>query len=296
MEPEPFLDVVVRCKDEMPFVVPCLAALGRQMGCRARVLFLDCGSKDGSREAAVDAGATILDIDPARYIPGAVLNFAMERTHSPIVAFVNADAIPLRNDALTRLVAPLLEDHALACTFGRQVARPDAAPRTRADYERAFGPRAAVQVRRGAFFSMAASAVRRSAWDALPFDAALRYSEDVDWTQRLTALGYEVGYVPEAGFEHSHDYDLRAQLRRRIGEGAADTAIHHLGAPGFLGDLARPLAGCLLRDARSGSLSLDGTADRAAQAIGYFVGRARAARELSRAAAMASPRQPSANR
>jgi hypothetical protein len=53
------------------------------------------------------------------------------------------------------------------------------------DYARAFGDRAPVQTRRGAFFSMAASAIRRDVWEALPFDEKLRYSEDC----RLDAAG-----------------------------------------------------------------------------------------------------------
>ena len=157
MPSDPTVDVVARCKNEMPHAARCFEQLGRQIGVRARVLVIDCASTDGSRQAAVAAGALIVDLDPFGYVPGAALNLGMERTRSPIVAFVNADAVPLRDDALARLVAPLLEDEALACTFGRQVARPGAAPQTRADQERAFGLAAPVRMRRGAFFSMAAS-------------------------------------------------------------------------------------------------------------------------------------------
>ena len=161
----------------------------------------------------------------------------------------------------------------MAASFGRQIPRPDADPLTKIDYARAFGEQASVHTRRGSFFSMAASAVRRSVWEALPFDGALRYSEDVDWTQRAAALGWTVAYVPEAAFEHSHSYDLRAHLKRRTGEGAADKAIFRLGAPSLVGDLLRPLAGSIVRDARARVLSPSGVAVRVAQAAGYFAGR-----------------------
>ena len=289
MPSDRLVDVVSRCKDEMPYATRCFAMLARQAAVGARVLVVDCGSTDGSREAAVAAGCTVVDLDPAAYIPGAVLNMGMARTRSPIVAFINADAVPLRDDALALLIAPLLDDETLACTFGRQVARPGAASQTRADLERAFGLEAPVRTRRGAFFSMAAAAVRRRVWEALPFDVALRYSEDVDWTHRLGALGWRARYVPGAAFEHSHDYGVRAQMRRRAGEGAADHAVHRLGAPRLVGDLVRPLAGCLLRDAREGRWSLEGRVDRVAQAVGYFSGRARAARASRDAGAGTRP-------
>jgi rhamnosyltransferase len=270
------VDVVVRCRNEMPYTTHTLAGLRRQRGVAARVLFLDCRSTDGSREAADDAGARILDIDPSSYIPGAVLNLGMRETRSPIVAFVNADAIPLEDGALARLVAPLTQDPALAATYGRQRPRPSASPATRLEQDRAFPPDAAPHLRRGRFFSMAASAIRRDVWQMLPFDETLRYSEDVDWTFRLGALGLTTAYVPEAVFEHSHDYTLAAQVKRRAGEGAADAAIYRLGRPSLLADFARPLAGALGRDLLGGVASPYAIATRAAQALGYLQGRRRA--------------------
>jgi hypothetical protein len=147
----------------------------------------------------------------------------------------------------------------------------------RHEYARAFPPGAPLAVRRGAFFSMAASALRRDAWERLPFDEALRYSEDVDWTHRIGAVGLGVRYAPDARFEHSHDYDLGAQHRRRRGEGVADAAIFRLGAPSIVRDLARPLAGALVRDARAGLFEPRVAATRVAQALGYFAGRREAA-------------------
>lgn len=260
----------------MPYTRRTLEGLSRQRAPRARVLFLDCRSTDGSREAAVAAGVHVTDLDPAAYIPGRVLNMGMEMTSSAIVAFINADAVPLDEGALGRLIAPLAGGGPVAATFGRQVARSDADVQTKADYARAFGERAEVRTRHGAFFSMAASALRRDVWESLPFDAALRYSEDVDWTRRASALGFTVTYVPDAVFEHSHSYDLAAHWKRRVGEGAADRAIFRLGEPSVWSDLLRPLAGSIVRDARSGVLSPTGLAARLAQAAGYFAGRRRA--------------------
>lgn len=270
---EPTLDVVVRCRNEMPWTPRMLAATSSQRGVTARVLFLDCDSTDGSREVAVGAGVRVVDVDPATYIPGAVLNRAMSLTTSDVVAFVNADAIPCDDTALARLVAPLVDDPKVVATYGRQLARPGADPLVRVEYARAFGEGPPPALRHGVFFSMAASAIRRSAWEAMPFDPDLRYSEDVDWTSRARALGARIVYVPEARFEHSHDYDAAGQLKRRRGEGVADTRIHRLGRPSPIGELARPFLGALRRDAAGGVLSPRALATRAAQAWGYFLGR-----------------------
>jgi rhamnosyltransferase len=260
----------------MPWTERTLDALLAQVDLSPRILFIDCESTDGSREAAVRSGVRLEDWEAAKYVPGRVLNFGMERTESRFVAFVNADAVPLHVDALAKLVAPL-SDPTVAATFARQVARPDADLLTRLDYERTFGD-GVVATRVGEFFSMAASAIRRDVWDRIPFDPSLRYSEDVDWTTRVRALGYQVVYVPDSRFEHSHAYDLRGHYARRKGEGRADTSIHRMGPASFVRDLARPLAGSLLRDLRARATAPSTVAARVVQAAGYFVGRFQATR------------------
>jgi rhamnosyltransferase len=270
--PSPHVDVVVRCRNEMPHTARCLRALAAQRGLTARILFLDCGSTDGSREAAIEACARVIDLDPAGYIPGRVLNLGMGETHSPLVAFINADAVACTTDALETLLAPFEADPDVCATFARQVARTSADAQTHADMQRAFG-NDALPVRHGSFFSMAAAAVRRSVWSALPFDSDLRYSEDVDWTARAERLGWSVAYVPASRFEHSHDYSLQGHFKRRRGEGVADTTIHRLGSASVVRDLVRPTAGALLRDAHAGVLDAHAALVRISQGVGYFIGR-----------------------
>jgi rhamnosyltransferase len=273
MTAEAEIDVIVRCRNEMPWVERTLAALREQRAPRARILFVDCRSTDGSRVVARRHGVELVDQEPEAYVPGRVLNEGMRRTRSAIVAFVNADAVPLAPDTLAKLIAPLQIDPEVAASYGRQVARSGASRLTQLDHERAFPRVGALALRRGEMFSMAGSAIARRVWSILPFDEDLRYSEDIDWTQRARALGHRIAYVPGAELEHSHDYDLRASFRRRHGEGAADTAIHRLGHPSLAGDLAHQLVGALLRDARAGVVAPASVAVRCAQVAGYFAGR-----------------------
>ncbi len=244
-------DVVVRCKNEMPHVRRTLDALARTPG--LHVLFVDSGSTDGSLEDATARGLDVVRIAPGSYIPGRVLNDGMKRTRSNIVAFVNADAVPHDERSVLRLVAACRDGAAAA--YGRQTPRATARPITVTDHARAF-PARAHGPKLARFFSMAASAVRRDVWERVPFDEDLTFSEDFDWTTRLRALGLLVQYVPEAAFEHSHDYDLVGLRRRMRGEGIADARILRRGRPRLFGDLARPFAGRVLRDACAGTLSL----------------------------------------
>ena len=273
MADELAIDVVVRCRNEMPHARPALEGLLRQKHLRPRILVIDCHSDDGSREVAEELGLEIFDLDPALYIPGRVLNMGMKRTTSDVVAFVNADAIPQSDDALMRLVDPLLAHDDVGAVYGRQLPRASADAQTKQDYARAFPAGDALKISKGSFFSMASSVISRRAWQQLPFDEELRYSEDVDWTHRISAVGWKVHYAADARFEHSHDYSVRAHFKRRRGEGVADTAIFRLGRPSAVREFARPLVGALVRDVRTGHLNAVGLAARCAQAAGYYLGR-----------------------
>jgi rhamnosyltransferase len=261
------IDVVVRCKNEMPFAAETLAALRG-----FRVLFVDDGSTDGSTGAAAAVGARIVAataLSPGGYVPGRVLNAAMARTAGDWVAFVNADAIPRVEEAVEQLIAAC--QGGAAAAYGRQDARPGAPPAVRADHERAFpGPGEPVLP---GFFSMAASAIRRDVWRALPFDETLRFSEDVDWTRRVRGLGHRVVYVPGARFEHSHTYPARALYRRMRGEGAIDRFLAHDGPPGLLRQGAAPLLGAIARDVGAGLLDPRTLALRVVAQAGRFAGR-----------------------
>ncbi|HEY2517452.1 MAG TPA: glycosyltransferase, partial [Polyangiaceae bacterium] len=244
------LEVVVRCKNEMPWVSRTMAQLERL---DADLLVIDSGSTDGSLEVVEKSRAQVVRITPESYVPGRVLNDAMKRTRGDVVAFVNADAIPLHDGAVEALAAACRAG--AAASYGRQVARAQARTSTRIDYQRCFpdDPRGPGF---GHFFSMAASAVRRDVWEAISFDERLRYSEDVDWTWRLKAMGLRVDYVPSAAFEHSHDYDLRAMYRRMYGEGTATPRIFRTGAPKVARGFLAPLAAQVARDAlKHGALS-----------------------------------------
>lgn len=271
------IEVVVRCKNEMPWIERTLAALGR---IDARVLFIDSGSTDGSLERAEAAGVDIVRIAPGDYVPGRVLNDAMRRTSGDVVAFVNADAIPLDDEAVARLVAACRAGAAAA--YGRQVPRAAARDITRLDYARCFPATERPPFRH--FFSMAASAIRRDVWQALSFDDDLRFSEDVDWTFRLRAIGRSVVYVPEAAFEHSHDYDVAGMRRRMKGEGVADAAIFRDGPPRPWKNLVRPLAAQLARDVVAGAPLLEAVPLRGVAQWARFAGLAEGAPRVARAA------------
>ncbi|MGC8107759.1 glycosyltransferase, partial [Salmonella enterica] len=65
------IEVIVRCKNEMPYVRDTVRRLS---DAGLRIVAFDSGSTDGSREILASAADDLVDIEPAAYIPGRVLN------------------------------------------------------------------------------------------------------------------------------------------------------------------------------------------------------------------------------
>lgn len=214
--------IVLRSRNDAAYVGDTLRMLARQT-VPFRLLALDNDSTDGTREQVAAVADRVIDVLAGAYVPGRVLNLGMRETTGAVVVFLNADCTPDDDRWLERLLSGM-EDEQVAAAFGRQRPRPDCDTLLATDAEDTFGDGAAQATWRHCF-SMAASVIRRSAWDESAFDEHLQYSEDVDWTWRARQRGWHVRYVAAASVQHSHNYTLRQSWRRHVGEGRAEARI-----------------------------------------------------------------------
>jgi rhamnosyltransferase len=214
--------IVMRSKNDNGLVQRTVAGLKTQDH-PYRLLVMDNASTDHSAEFLQSVADRFITVPEGQYVPGRVLNQGMRETDGEFVVFLNSDCIPLHPQWLSRLLAGFDSDDIVA-VFGRQEPRPDCTPLLSKDTEDTFG-----DGRRQAHwrhcFSMATSALRRTAWERMPFDEHLRYSEDIDWTWRARQAGGRIRYVADSRVEHSHNYTLSQFYRRHRGEGEAEARI-----------------------------------------------------------------------
>lgn len=216
------IDVVVRAHNDMPLIEETLRAIRRQKT-PCRIWVMDNESSDGSTQIANELADQVITIPTGTYIPGKVLNQAMEATRSEWVVFLNSDCTPADDRWLDRLVEGFTEDP-VAAVFSRQRPRPDCRALFAKDTEDTFGD-GSRQEKWKHCFSMASSAIRRRVWQTLPFNEEIQYSEDIEWTWRLRQQEFIIAYCPESVVYHSHNYTLRQWFRRQYGEGKADAQI-----------------------------------------------------------------------
>jgi len=209
--------IIMRSKDEMPYAVIALERLAQQTWKDWTLYNVDSGSTDGTLETVRKFNPDrITEIPPSAYVPGKVLNEMIARTREELIVFLNADAIPLNEFWLERLLRPLLDGTADA-TMSKQHARPDAHFIVDYDYRRAYDPRN-IKEENEDFFSAVACAFRRSWWDRIRFPES-GYAEDLAWAKTIREQGARLKLVLDSEVEHSHNYTLKGLYRKKFRHG-----------------------------------------------------------------------------
>lgn len=214
--------IIMRSYNDMPLIVETLEMISRQ-SIPFELISLDNESTDGTRQEIEKHADKIINIPQGTYVPGRVLNQGMQVSKGELVVFLNSDCTPQNEDWLKNLLAGFSSDR-VAAVFGRQIPRPDCHPIPAKDTEDTYGD-GSKQASWRHCFSMASSAIRRSIWEAMPFDETIQYSEDIDWTWRARQEGFGIRYVPDAVVMHSHNYTWRQFYRRHYGEGRAESVM-----------------------------------------------------------------------
>jgi len=231
----PRISVLVRARNDEPFIERTLKGIFSQTLEPFEVIVCDDASTDRTREIAAKFPVRFVERPAGPYKPGRTLNALVREAKGDIVVFNNSDAVPLDANWLSELVKPLIESRGNTSpsttpsvfAFANQLPRSDAQALVRKDSERAFGD-GKVQATWRFFFSLASSATWRKTLIETPFDEEIQYSEDVEWTWRNSRRANDpvkIVYCPASHVEHSHNYTLRELARRFRGEGVADRTI-----------------------------------------------------------------------
>jgi rhamnosyltransferase len=222
----PKVSIIIRSKNDIAYIQKTLTMIREQEYLDYEIIHVDSGSTDGTYERVQGFKPEVsYQIRPEDYIPGRVLNEAIQKCRGEMIVFNNSDCVPQNRQWLGELVKPLELTKKIVSTFGRQVPRTDAHPLIIKDYERAFGS-GEISGQWFHFFSLATSAALKSILTEYPFNPALQYSEDIEWSYRVKKMGYKIQYVPLAMVEHSHNYTLPQVRKRFYGEGFAEGRIY----------------------------------------------------------------------
>ena len=222
------LSVVIPTRNARKYIAPLLERLLEQ-SLRAEILVIDSGSTDGTAELVRRCAPRVrlLAIPAGEFDHGGTRDRALRAAAGELVFFLSQDALPEDERYLETMCAPFADER-VGAVFARQVAREDAPLYERLNREYNYPPGSRVWGRediprlglRAVFFSDAASAYRRSAYEAVGgFDAPIPANEDMLIASKLLRRGYRLGYCAETIVRHSHDHTLAQEFSRseRVG-------------------------------------------------------------------------------
>ena len=213
---------------------------------------------------------------------------ALRESRGDFVCFLTQDAVPVSDDYLERLVAPMIDDSDIALVSGRQLPKADA--RRFEQLVRGFNYPDWPSVRskydleklgiKTFFASDACSAYRRTAYLECGGFEHVNTNEDMLMAARFIASGLKVAYEPRAEVYHSHNLTPSQQFARNRAVGFflethADELMH-TSEIGEGGRLAKMVSLQLLREGSLGEFVAFGV-DCCARLLGNRAGR-RAAR------------------
>lgn len=267
-----------------------LIALERQSIRPNEILVVDSASEDKTIELVQKHKIVrLLEIDRQDFNHGTTRDMALNESSGDFVCFLTQDAVPVSDDYLKRLVAPMVEDSNIALVSGRQLPKANArrfeqlvrdfnypdtpSVRSKGDLEK-FGIKTF-------FASDTCSAYRRTAYlECGGFDH-VNTNEDMLMAAKFIASGMKVAYEPRAEVYHSHNLTPSQQFARNRAVGFfLETHADDLMQASEIGEggrLVRSVSSQLLREKSFGEFVAFGV-DCCARLLGNRAGR-RAARK-----------------
>jgi glycosyltransferase involved in cell wall biosynthesis/GT2 family glycosyltransferase len=214
------ISVVIPVKDGGPLLERVLAAVRAQGA--VELIVIDSGSRDGSREVARAAGATLVEIAPREFGHGRTRNLGVERSSGDLICFLTQDAVPEPGWLDGYREAFTLHER-VGAAFGPHLPWPDTSPmiaRELTEFFAGFAPDGRPALHRAGdltFLSNVNACYARACWAELRFPD-LEYAEDQAFGRAMLEAGWLKVFHPGAAVRHAHDYGPVEFMKRYFDE------------------------------------------------------------------------------
>jgi glycosyltransferase involved in cell wall biosynthesis len=220
----PFVSIVVPVLNGEETIGDCLASLLRVdfPDERREIIVVDNGSRD--RTVAIAGGFPVRLVREPRQGRSSARNRGIAEARGELVAFTDADCA-----VSTTWLAELangFERVEVGAVAGEVVAYPARTPVERYLAARRPAYNAWSLSHRHRWIAFPSAAVRRLVFDRIgAFDSRIPGGADIDFSWRLLAAGFEVGFRPKALVFHRHPTTIGVLLRQRVRYGRGHAAL-----------------------------------------------------------------------
>jgi glycosyltransferase involved in cell wall biosynthesis len=204
--------IVIRAYNEAHHLPRLLEGIRQQTVRDAEIVLVDSGSTDGTVPVAESFGARIVHIASDEFTFGRSLNLGVRAARREYVVVASAHIYPVYPDWLECLLRPF-EDDRVAVVYGKQRGT-ETSKFSEHQILAQWFPDADVPRQPSPFCNNANAAIRRSLWEAHPYDETLTGLEDVAWAHWARGQGREVFYAAHAEIIHVHRESPRGVYNR----------------------------------------------------------------------------------
>jgi glycosyltransferase involved in cell wall biosynthesis len=248
--------IVIRAFNEEKHIARLLQGIKMQTVQDVEVILVDSGSTDATAAIAAGHGAVVIHIPPEEFTFGRSLNLGVESASREFVVIASAHVYPVFADWLERLLEPF-QDAKVALAYGKQRGNATTQFSERQIFAQWF-PEHSDPRQAHPFCNNANAAIRRSLWEAHPYDETLTGLEDLAWATWAMHEGHALAYVAEAEVIHVHDESPQNVFNRYQREAIAFKRIfpnEHFGLGNFLRLLTGNIANDVWHAAQKGLLT-----------------------------------------
>jgi len=204
-------------------------ALGRSLKAfellttKCDILIIDSSLIQRPVELPIQPNFRVHRINHADFNHGATRNLGARLTLGEILVFFTQDSVCADENTIAELVRPLIDNPAIAVSYGRQIPNPGADPVEA--FNRNFNYPSESRLKTKAdiptlgiktyFCSNSCAAYRRDVFEKLGgFQEGVGTNEDMLFAAKAIHAGYGVYYAAQARVFHSHDYTLSQLFAR----------------------------------------------------------------------------------
>lgn len=219
----PRVSAVIRAFNEEQHIGRLLRGLDQQTVRPHEVVLVDSGSTDDTVAIAEAAGCVIVRIAKNEFSFGRALNRGCEAATGDVLLFASAHVYPVYDTYVEHLTKTFARPE-VAIAYGRQVGD----ERTKFSESRVmlkWFPTENIWDQGHPFSNNANAAVRKSVWQASPYDESLTGLEDLDFAQKALSAGHKIAYVADAPVVHVHEESWNVTRNRYRREAIAYARI-----------------------------------------------------------------------
>ena len=193
---------VVRTYNEGKHLGNLLSALKKQSVGDIDIIIIDSGSNDNTVNIAKKNNCRIKRIKKEDFTFGKSLNIGCKEAKNELIVICSAHVLPINNYWIEELIKPL-EKKNCAMSYGLQRGVESSYFSEKQIFQDYFPDTGENNIEN--FANNANSAIKKSVWEKVHFNEKITGLEDIEYSKKISNLGFKTEYVPKAGIYHIHE-------------------------------------------------------------------------------------------